>query len=151
MPTDSPALSPLSPALAAVLADALARPAQRVAPLDVQGRRYWLKRPERHKSWVRRLQKGDPARALEAEREGLHALSGLDLPVLRIAAEGADFLLLEDAGRSITAGPMRRRWDTTHWSSCIRCCRSGAGGTPSLTWPPRPIAAMPPTRHGTPC
>ncbi|MCB1397830.1 MAG: phosphotransferase [Rhodobacter sp.] len=97
-----PADSPLSPALDAALTAALALPVQRVLALDVEGRRYWLKRPERHKSWIRRLQKGDPARALAADREGLQALAARDLPAPRIAAAGEDFLLIEDAGRPVS-------------------------------------------------
>jgi tRNA A-37 threonylcarbamoyl transferase component Bud32 len=61
------------------------------------GRRFWLKRIERL-TGVLRVQKGDPARAFAAEREGLHALANAGLPVAEIAAEGPDWLLMPDAG-----------------------------------------------------
>jgi tRNA A-37 threonylcarbamoyl transferase component Bud32 len=77
---------------------ALAEPPLRVRPLVLgDGRRYWLKRVERL-AGAMRLQKGDPARAFAAERDGLHALAEAGLPVAAIAEEGPDWVLMPDAG-----------------------------------------------------
>lgn len=77
---------------------ALDEPFQRVRRLDLpDGRRFWLKRVERL-TGVMRAQKGDPARAFEAERMGLHALADAGLPVAALEAEGPDWMLLPDAG-----------------------------------------------------
>lgn len=91
--------SPLSPALAAALAAARAMPASRLMPLGVEGRRYWLKRPARPRSRLRRLLAGDPAaRALAADRAGLARMAALGLPAPQVLAEGPDFVLTDDAG-----------------------------------------------------
>jgi tRNA A-37 threonylcarbamoyl transferase component Bud32 len=77
---------------------ALDEPFQRVRRLDLpDGRRFWLKRVERL-TGVMRAQKGDPAKAFEAERSGLHALADAGLPVAGVVAEGPDWVLLPDAG-----------------------------------------------------
>ncbi|MCB1389482.1 MAG: phosphotransferase [Rhodobacteraceae bacterium] len=93
--------SPLLPALADALKTALSAPPTRILPLSVDGRRYWLKRPERHRSLLRRMQKGDPARAIEADRAGLRRMAALGLPAPRLLASGADFLLTEDVGAPV--------------------------------------------------
>lgn len=90
--------SSLSPALAQALAAALASTPSRILPLSVEGRHYWLKRPEVHRTLIRRLQKGDPARALAADRAGLKRMAALGLPAPRVLAEGPDFVLTEDVG-----------------------------------------------------
>jgi tRNA A-37 threonylcarbamoyl transferase component Bud32 len=80
---------------------ALAEPSVRVRPLELaDGRRFWLKRVERL-AGAMRLQKGDPLRAFAAEREGLHALAEAGLPVAAIADEGADWVLMPDAGPAL--------------------------------------------------
>jgi tRNA A-37 threonylcarbamoyl transferase component Bud32 len=61
------------------------------------GRRFWLKRVERLSGRLR-LQKGDPAKAFAAEREGLLALASAGLPVAGVVAEGPDWVLMPDAG-----------------------------------------------------
>lgn len=66
------------------------------------GSRFWMKRTERP-SWRRRLQKGDPRTALEAERHGLQVLHDAELPVAPIAMQGPDFLVLHDVGRTLHA------------------------------------------------
>jgi len=82
--------------------DALAEPPQRVRAVVLpDGRRFWLKRVERLSGRLR-LQKGDPARAFAAEREGLHILADAGLPVAGVAAEGPDWVLLPDAGPILT-------------------------------------------------
>jgi tRNA A-37 threonylcarbamoyl transferase component Bud32 len=86
------------PDLDAALQRALTEPPRRVRRLDLpDGRRFWLKRVERLAGRLR-LQKGDPARAFEAEREGLRALQTAGLPVAGVIAEGPDWVLMPDAG-----------------------------------------------------
>jgi hypothetical protein len=81
----------------------LDEPFQRVRRLDLpDGRRFWLKRVERL-TGVMRAQKGDPAKAFEAERQGLHALADAGLPVAEVTAEGPDWMLMPDAGPVLTA------------------------------------------------
>lgn len=88
----------------------LAEPPRRVRRVDLpDGRRYWLKRVERLSGRLR-LQKGDPARAFAAEREGLQALNDAGLPVAGVALEGPDWMLLPDAGPvlpKVVADPKR--------------------------------------------
>lgn len=70
----------------------------RVRPLDLpDGRRFWLKRVE-HLAGRMRLQKGDPARSFEAEREGIRALQAQGLPVAGLELEGPGWIVLPDAG-----------------------------------------------------
>ncbi|MDP3195242.1 serine/threonine protein phosphatase [Tabrizicola sp.] len=84
--------------LAAALDAALAEPPQRVRALVLpDGRRFWLKRVERLSGRLR-VQKGDPAKAFAAERQGLQALSDAGLAVAAVVAEGADWVLMPDAG-----------------------------------------------------
>ncbi|QYK41217.1 MAG: phosphotransferase [Paracoccaceae bacterium] len=76
-------------------------PDLRVQRIDLPGLgRFWLKRAETL-SLRLRLQKGNPHRALEAERRGLHILGDLGLPVPELAAEGDDFLLIPDCGPNL--------------------------------------------------
>ncbi len=70
---------------------------ERVKRIEHGGVVYWVKRPECH-SLFWRLRKGDPARALERERQGLHAMRRLGLPVADLVHEGADYLVTRDAG-----------------------------------------------------
>jgi tRNA A-37 threonylcarbamoyl transferase component Bud32 len=77
---------------------ALAEPRRRVRLLVLpDGRRFWLKRVERLQG-VLRLQKGDPARAFRAERDGLETLAKAGLPVAAIADQGPGWMLMPDAG-----------------------------------------------------
>lgn len=86
------------PELAAALSAALAAPPVRVRAVALRdGRRFWLKRVERLSGRLR-LQKGDPARAFAAEREGLLALGAAGLPVAGVVAAGPDWVLMPDAG-----------------------------------------------------
>ena len=86
------------PKLEAALTAALAEPPRRVRALALpDGRRFWLKRVERLSGRLR-VQKGDPAKAFAAEREGLHALASAGLPVAGVVAEGPDWVLMPDAG-----------------------------------------------------
>lgn len=83
---------------------------QRVRRPDLpDGRLFWLKRVERL-TGVMRAQKGDPTRAFEAERAGLHALADAGLPVAELTAEGPDWMLMPDAGpvlSDVVADPRR--------------------------------------------
>ena len=80
---------------------ALAGPFRRVERLDLgDGRRFWLKRVERLSGRLR-LQKGDPARAFAAEREGLRTLGAAGLPVAGIVAEGPGWIVMPDVGPSL--------------------------------------------------
>jgi tRNA A-37 threonylcarbamoyl transferase component Bud32 len=89
---------------------ALAEPRRRVRLLVLpDGRRFWLKRVERLQG-VLRLQKGDPARAFRAERDGLESLAKAGLPVAAIADQGPGWMLMPDAGPvllAVVAGPER--------------------------------------------
>lgn len=73
-------------------------PAQRVAPVAVDGRRYWVKRREHYDSLKLRLQKGDAARAFERERRALHDLGRLGLPVPPVVDEAEDYFVTPDSG-----------------------------------------------------
>ena len=92
------------------LQKALAEPSVRVRRLELlDGRVFWLKRVERLSGRLR-LQKGDPAAAFAAEREGLRALGAAGLPVAGVAVEGPDWVLMPDAGPvlpEVVADPAR--------------------------------------------
>jgi tRNA A-37 threonylcarbamoyl transferase component Bud32 len=95
-PAAEPVLS--DPDLDRHLKAALAEPPRRVRALVLpDGRRFWLKRVERLAGRLR-LQKGDPAKAFAAERDGLRALAAAGLPVAGVVAEGPDWVLMPDAG-----------------------------------------------------
>ncbi len=86
------------PDLETALTQALAEPPRRVRRVDLRdGRRFWLKRVERLSGRLR-LQKGDPAKAFAAEREGLRVMASGGLPVADVVAEGPGWVLMPDAG-----------------------------------------------------
>jgi tRNA A-37 threonylcarbamoyl transferase component Bud32 len=103
-------MSAVSDDLDPQLKAALAEPRRRVRLLELpDGRRFWLKRVERLQG-VLRLQKGDPERAFQAERDGLKALADAGLPVAVIAEEGPGWMLMPDAGPvlpMVVADPQR--------------------------------------------
>lgn len=73
----------------------------RIRRIELDGTVYWVKHPEKLSlRW--RLQKGDPARALERERQAYHALSGRGLPVAECVDEGPDYLVVRDAGSPLS-------------------------------------------------
>ncbi|WP_099827173.1 phosphotransferase [Oceaniglobus indicus] len=86
--------------LSAPIATALAGNPARVQRLEIAGQTIWIKRRE-SLSPLRRLQKGNAARAFEAERHALHHLAALDLPVPRILDEGPDHIALADSGTAL--------------------------------------------------
>lgn len=90
----------ISPALALVLTQALARGGARVEVLEVAGERGWLKRVEVLRG-VMRWQKGDPVAALAAETTGLRLLGRLGLPVVPLLADGPDWFLTRDCGPTV--------------------------------------------------
>lgn len=94
--------SDLGVAASRAVLEALAEPPQRVRALMVGGRRLWLKRVERP-GWLRRLQKGDPGRAFEADRGALRLLRRAGLPVVPILADGPDFVVMPDVGQPLAA------------------------------------------------
>ncbi len=102
------------PLLDTQLQVALADPPRRIRRIDLSdGRRFWLKRVERLHG-VMRMQKGSPARAFAAERDGLRTLGAAGLPVADVVAEGPDWLLLPDAGPvlpEVVADPLRGEAD----------------------------------------
>ncbi|SFM74335.1 phosphotransferase [Shimia aestuarii] len=74
--------------------------APRIERVELEGRVYWIKRPE-VLSWRYRLQKGDPRAAFERERRAFHEMNAVNAPVPRIQAEGPDFLVLPDCGTDL--------------------------------------------------
>ena len=92
--------NPQTLGLAARLQAAVRQQPLRVQRVVVDGTAYWVK--QRETLGLRlRLQKGDAARAFDAERAGLHALAGRGLPVARIVAEGPDFFATADHGPTL--------------------------------------------------
>ncbi|VDC25221.1 phosphotransferase [Pseudogemmobacter humi] len=87
--------------LSHLVKDALRNRPGRISRLrSAAGGTFWLKRVEKL-SLRLRLQKGDPRRAFEAEREGLKTLAAKGLPVPKILLEGPDYFLLPDAGPTL--------------------------------------------------
>lgn len=122
-PAPRPVARPSDPAIAATLAEALALPPLRVRRiLAADGQVYWLKRLESHAGWHRRLQKGDPAAALRADRDGLVAMERLGLPAPRLLAQGPDYLLLTDSGPAVPALILDPRTSPEAAASIIADC-----------------------------
>ncbi|MDK3018465.1 BUD32 family EKC/KEOPS complex subunit [Pseudodonghicola flavimaris] len=76
-------------------------PLPRVEPVEIDGRRAWLKRPEQLSGRMR-LQKGDPVAAFDRERQAYRALQGKGLPIPEILDEGPDYVVTLDAGPTLT-------------------------------------------------
>ena len=75
----------------------LAKKPGRTHPIEYMGKRYWVKQPEKL-DFRMRIQKGNALRSFEAERKALKYLSGLELPVAPLVAEGPDWFAIEDGG-----------------------------------------------------
>ncbi len=127
-------------ALRAALEAALQAPPQRVQRVAAGGRAVWLKQAEQLSlRW--RLQKGDTRRAFEADREGLHDLAALGLPVAQVVAEGADFFATAEVGQQMAhllrtpdlAGPGRVAACRAAGAALAALHRAGvAHGRPSI-------------------
>lgn len=127
-------------ALRVALEAALRHPPQRVQRVAAGGRAVWLKQAEQLSlRW--RLQKGDTRRAFEADREGLHDLAALGLPVAQVVAEGPDFFATAEVGHSIAhllrnaefAGPERIAACRAAGAALAALHRAGvAHGRPSI-------------------
>lgn len=74
--------------------------APRIERVELDGKVYWIKRPE-VLNWRYRLQKGDPRAAFERERRAFHEMNAANAPVPRLQAEGPDFLVLPDCGTDL--------------------------------------------------
>ena len=73
----------------------------RVVPIDLgRAGHFWLKQVE-VLSLRLRLQKGDPARALDAECSALLMLARIGMPVADVVVSGAGYLVLRDHGRTL--------------------------------------------------
>lgn len=77
-------------------ADGIANP-PRIERVEVQGKVYWIKRPERL-SLRYRLQKGDPRQAFERERAAFLEMNAAGAPVPVLSVESPDYIVLPDCG-----------------------------------------------------
>lgn len=90
------------PVLDMLVARALRPGAPRIEPVELGGRRYWIKRPEvLSLRW--RLQKGNPTRAFARERRIHRDLLARGAPVPPILAEAESYIVLPDSGPSLEA------------------------------------------------
>ncbi|MCB1364565.1 MAG: hypothetical protein KDK02_10605 [Rhodobacteraceae bacterium] len=92
--------------------------APRIERLDLAGRVFWVKRVERPGLRMR-LQKGEPRRAFEAERQALRVLYAAGAPVPPVCAEGPDFFVTPDCGR-IVAMIQRLSGDRAERAAALR-------------------------------
>ncbi len=95
-----PSSASLAPDLAVEVGRAIDGATRRVRRVEIGHAAYWVKQRERLGLRLR-LQKGDPARAFDAERTALHTLAGRGLPVAEIVAEGPDFFATADQGATL--------------------------------------------------
>jgi tRNA A-37 threonylcarbamoyl transferase component Bud32 len=86
--------------LAALIAGSM-DPEFRVRRLKIEGRTYWLKRPEQPKSLRWRLQKGNPRRAFDSDLAGLRFLAERRVPAPALVHVDADWFVTGDAGRPL--------------------------------------------------
>lgn len=76
---------------------------QRICQFDYQGKRYWLKQPEKLQGWLRLL-KSNPQQAFQREIANLQMLETQirgEISVPKLVYANPNFLVLEDAGRTI--------------------------------------------------
>lgn len=73
---------------------------RRVATFDLNGQRYWLKRPEQV-SGLRRLQKGDGQQAFRREINLLKSFQRKGAPVVPILAEEPGLVVMPDMGPAL--------------------------------------------------
>lgn len=74
---------------------------ERIVSFDYDNQRYWLKQPEQLKG-VWRLLKPQPQKAFQNELKTLQFLAEKNAPVPKLMAFGDDFLVLKDAGKTIS-------------------------------------------------
>ncbi|WP_419468227.1 phosphotransferase [Avibacterium paragallinarum] len=74
---------------------------ERIVSFDYDNQRYWLKQPEKLKG-VWRLLKPQPQKAFQNELKTLQFLAEKNAPVPQLMAFGEDFLVLKDAGKTIS-------------------------------------------------
>ncbi|MFZ7229598.1 phosphotransferase [Avibacterium avium] len=74
---------------------------ERIVSFDYDNQRYWLKQPEQLKG-VWRLLKPQPQKAFQNELKTLQFLAEKNAPVPQLMAFGEDFLVLKDAGKTIS-------------------------------------------------
>lgn len=72
----------------------------RIQPVELEGRTYWIKRPERL-SLRMRLQKGDAKDAFAAEVAAHTAYASRNLPVADVIASTDTYLITADSGTSL--------------------------------------------------
>ena len=75
---------------------------KRVSKFMVDDEAFWIKRLE-NLSLRYRIQKGSGASAFQAERNALHHLTDLGMPVPAILAESDDYFVVADAGRNLVS------------------------------------------------
>jgi tRNA A-37 threonylcarbamoyl transferase component Bud32 len=73
----------------------------RVQRLRLDGKTYWVKRPEHLSSLRWRLQKGDPRRAFAADLDGLRHLTEQDVPAPAVLHVARNWFVTEDAGQPL--------------------------------------------------
>lgn len=74
----------------------------RVARLETNERRAWIKQREQHESLRKRLHKGDARHALLREAENLRALAGQGVRVPEVIASSEAYLVISDSGSTVT-------------------------------------------------
>lgn len=74
--------------------------AARIGPVEIDGRKGWLKRPEKLGLSLR-LRKGDPEKGFQREKQIYLALQGKGLPVADLLAVGEDYFVTADAGSAV--------------------------------------------------
>ncbi|QYJ76682.1 phosphotransferase [Shewanella sp. FJAT-52076] len=96
----TPATSSL--AFKALVAEVLAtHQGHRVVPFDFEGRRYWLKQPERLEGAMKLL-KHSPDQALQTEIRALQTLNEKHAPVPNVVLAGEGYFVIEDAGKTVS-------------------------------------------------
>lgn len=76
--------------------------APRIERIDLEGQTYWVKRPEAL-SFIWRLRKGNPKKALQREIEGYTSLQQRGLAVAPLVDSGDDYFITANSGTSIAA------------------------------------------------
>ncbi|MGY6548353.1 MAG: lipopolysaccharide kinase InaA family protein [Roseinatronobacter sp.] len=91
-----------APLAGRLLQEAAALPPARLSTLTVEGQRYFVKTPETHHTWLRRLMKGDPKAAFRRELELLCGFRARGAPVARVLAADDRHAVLADHGTPLS-------------------------------------------------